>query len=132
MHLAAAKLTDRRALIASGLYWAAVRSLDEADFLCAVINAPVTTELVRPFMSYGKDERDIHKHIWEVPIPLFDEVNPVHRRLAELAKTAEQTAGQFTLNADLHFAASRRHIREALMATDVAQEINELVFELIG
>jgi SAM-dependent methyltransferase len=132
MHLAAAKLTDRRALIASGLYWAAVRSLDEADYLCAVINAPVTTELVRPFMSYGKDERDIHKHIWEVPIPLFDVENPVHRRLAELAKTAEQTAAGFALDSDLHFAASRRHIREALMATEVAQEINEIVFELIG
>lgn len=132
MHLAAAKIVDRRALIANGLYWAAVRSLDEADYLCAIINAPVTTELVRPFMSYGKDERDIHKHIWEVPIPLFDEANPVHRRLAELAKAAEQTAAQFTLNSELHFAASRRHIREALMATEVGQEINEIVFELIG
>jgi hypothetical protein len=72
---------------------------DEADYLCAVINAPVTTELVRPFMSYGKDERDIHKHIWEVPIPLFDEANPVHRRLAELAKAVEQTAAQFAYRA---------------------------------
>jgi hypothetical protein len=132
MHLAAAKITDRRALIANGLYWAAVRSLDEADYLCAVINAPVTTELVRPFMSYGKDERDIHKHIWEVPIPLFDEANPVHRRLAELAKAAERNAAQFALNSELHFAASRRHIREALMSTEVGQEINEMVFELIG
>jgi len=83
-------------------------------------------------MSYGKDERDIHKHIWEVPIPLFDETNPVHRRLAELAKAAEQIAAQFTLNSELHFAASRRHIREALMATEAGQEINEIVFELIG
>ena len=23
-------------------------------------------------MSYGKDERDIHKHVWELPIPAFD------------------------------------------------------------
>jgi len=132
MHLAAAKITDRRALVANGLYWAAVRSVDEADYLCAVVNAPATTELVRPFMSYGKDERDIHKHIWEVPIPLFDEANPVHLRLAELAKIAEKTAEQFSLNPDLHFAASRRHIREALMSTGAGQEINEIVFELIG
>jgi SAM-dependent methyltransferase len=132
MHLAAAKLTDRRALIASGLYWAAVRSLDEADYLSAVINAPVTTELVRPFMSYGKDERDIHKHIWEVPIPLFDSENAVHRRLAELGKSAEQIAAQFVVNRDLHFAATRRHIREALMSTEPGREINEIVFELIG
>lgn len=132
MHLAAAKLNDRRALIASGLYWAAVRSIDEADYLCAVINAPVTTELVRPFMSYGKDERDIHKHIWEVPIPLFDPENAVHRRLAELGRSAEQIAAQFARNHDLHFAATRRHIREALMATEDGREINEVVFELFG
>ena len=132
MHLAAAKLTDRRALIASGLYWAAVSSLDEADYLCAVINAPVTTELVRPFMSYGKDERDIHKHIWEVPIPLFDSENSAHRRLAELAKIAEQTVAEFALSSELHFAASRRHIRELLMSTEVGQEINDIVFEMIG
>jgi hypothetical protein len=71
MHVVAAKITNRRALIASGLYWAAVHSENEANYLCAIMNAPATTDLVRPFMSYGKDERDIHKHIFEVPIPTF-------------------------------------------------------------
>jgi hypothetical protein len=132
MHLVAAKISDRRALIASGLYWASVRTHEEADYLCAVMNAPVTTELVRPFMSYGKDERDIHKHVWEVPIPLFDPNNGVHNRLAELGRAAEKFVATFDLNIDLHFAASRRHIREALFDTDGGQEMNEIVFELIG
>jgi hypothetical protein len=132
MHLVAAKISDRRALIANGLYWASVRTHEEADYLCAVMNAPVTTELVRPFMSYGKDERDIHKHVWEVPIPLFDPNNAVHNRLAELGRAAEQFVATFDLNLDLHFAASRRHIREALFANDGGQEMNEIVFELIG
>jgi len=34
----------------------------------------------------------------------------------------------FDLTLDLHFAASRRHIREALFATDGGQEMNEIVF----
>lgn len=132
MHLVAAKVTDRRALIANGLYWATVRSNEEADYLCAVMNAPALTEMVRPFMSYAKDERDIHKHVWEVPIPLFDESNSTHRRLAKLAKDAEAVAAQFSVNDDLHFAATRRHIREAIGATEAGQEINEIVFEMFG
>jgi N-6 DNA Methylase len=131
MHLAAAKISDRRALIANGLYWAAVNSVEEADYLCAVINAPVTTELVRPFMSYGKDERDIHKHIWEVPIPLFNANDAVHKRLAQLGKIAEGIAAEFELDSTVHFAASRRHIRELFEQRQEGQEINDLVFELI-
>jgi hypothetical protein len=49
----------------TGLYWAPINSEDEADYLCAIMNSAVTTEILRPFMSYGKDERDIHKHVWQ-------------------------------------------------------------------
>ena len=60
----AAKLDNPRAIVTHGLYWAAVTSNAEAAYLCAVLNAPVTTEMTRPLMSYGKDERDIHRHVW--------------------------------------------------------------------
>ncbi|TIQ83755.1 MAG: hypothetical protein E5X44_28145 [Mesorhizobium sp.] len=132
MHVVAAKLFNTRAILGSGLYWAPVHSEEEANYLCAVLNAPVTTELVRPFMTYGKDERDIAKHVWEVPIPRFDVENPIHRRLTELGKTAESTVAGFTINPDLHFAATRRHIRELLDSTDEGREINEIVFEMLS
>ena len=131
MHVVAAKITDRRALVASSLYWAAVRTVAEADFLCAILNAPVATELVRPFMSYGKDERDIHKAPWELPIPSFDQLNPVHARLSLLGATVERVVATFDLNPDLHFAATRRHIRRFLEETPEAREINDIVYELI-
>jgi len=83
-------------------------------------------------MSYGADERDIHKHIWEVPIPTFNPQDPLHRRLAELGKSAENIAAGFDLDPELHFAASRRHIRELLEQHPEGQEINDIVFELIG
>ena len=85
MHVCCAKLRDRRAIVNSDLYWASARSEAEADYLCAILNAPATTDLTRPLMSYGKDERHIHKHVWELPIPLFDQNDPVHQRLVELA-----------------------------------------------
>ncbi|OJU50131.1 MAG: restriction endonuclease [Mesorhizobium sp. 61-13] len=132
MHVVAAKVRDRRALIASGLYWAAVHSDAEANFLCAILNAPITTELVRPYMTYGKDERDVAKHIWELPIPTFDPDDTVHARLAELGQWAEREVSNFAINDSVHFSAVRRHIRQHLAASAEAEEINNTVFELLG
>ncbi|HET6388223.1 N-6 DNA methylase [Hyphomicrobium sp.] len=131
MHLVAAKVKHRRALVSNGLYWAAVASEAEADFLCAVLNAPATTDAVRPLMSYGKDERDIHKHVWQLPIPKFDEANSTHQRVVAIAKVLEQIVAGFPVNDTLHFAATRRHIREKLEETAEAQELNDLVFEML-
>jgi hypothetical protein len=132
MHVVGAKIANPRALIANGLYWASVPTDAEANYLCAIMNAPVTTELARPFMSYGKDERDIHKHVWELPIPTFDEANTVHLRLTALGAAAEKVAATFTINPDLHFSATRRHIRQLIEATPEGAEINDIVFELIS
>lgn len=132
MHICAAKLRNRRAIVANGLYWASVQSEDEADYVCGVLNAPVTTELTRPMMSYGKDERDIHKHVWELPIPVFDAGNAVHCRIAVLGASAEKLIAQYEIDSGLHFAATRRHIRDAVLSTSDGFELNELVFEMLG
>jgi hypothetical protein len=132
MHICAAKLRDRRAIVANGLYWAAMRSEEEADYICAILNAPATTDLTRPMMSYGKDERDIHKHVWELSIPTFDPDNATHRRITELGASAEKLITQYEVNPSIHFAATRRHIRDFLLATAVGSELEEIVFELLG
>ena len=132
MHLCAAKLEDRRAIVAKSLYWAAAATAQEADYLCAVLNAPAMTEFARPFMSYGKDERHFDKHIWQVPVPKFDATNPVHAKLAQLSTTAAAISGKFPVEADLHFAATRRHIREAIEESSAGKEINEIVYELLS
>jgi len=132
MHVCCSKLRNRRAVIANGLYWATMRSEDEANYLSGVLNAPATTDLTRPLMSYGKDERDIHKHVWELPIPEFDPADPSHRRIAQLSADCELLVANFAIDPDLHFAASRRRIREYLQTTDSGREISEFVFEMIG
>lgn len=132
MHLVAAKIKNRRALVSNGLYWASVASEAEADFLCAILNAPAMTEAVRPLMSYGKDERDIHKHVWQLPIPRFDAENTTHRRIVEIARVLEQHVAAFAVSETLHFAASRRHIREMLEGTVEGQELNDLAFEMLS
>ncbi len=132
MHICAAKLRERRAIVANGLYWAAMRSEEEADYICAILNAPATTDLTRPMMSYGKDERDIHKHVWELSIPTFDSDNATHRRITELGASAEKLIAQYEVNPTIHFAATRRHIRDFLLSTPVGSELEEIVFELLA
>ena len=83
-------------------------------------------------MSYGKDERDIAKHVWELPVPIFDDANPVHRRLSELGAAAEQITAGFRIEPNLHFAATRRHIRQLIEETPEGREIDEIVYELIS
>lgn len=131
MHICAAKLRDSNALVTHGLYWAPVSSEREADYLCAILNAPITTELTRPLMSYGKDERDIHKHVWELPIPEFDTSDEMHGRIAELGAVLEKLVATFPIRQTLHFAATRRHLRDFYMKTADGQELDDLVTELI-
>jgi hypothetical protein len=132
MHLVAAKVKNPRAIIAGGLYWATMNSEEETDYLCAIMNSAVTTEALRPFMSYGKDERDIHKHVWQLPIETYDPKNPIHARLVALARAATTMAAAFEVKEDLHFAATRRHIREGLEASKIGAEISKIVEEILS
>jgi hypothetical protein len=131
MHLAAARVSSPRAVINNSLYWASVSSDDEALYLCAVLNAPATTVLARPLMSYGKDERHFDKHIWQLPIPEFDPKNDLHATLARLGRAAEDLATQVDLDSSKHFSALRRLVRRRLQEGAVGREINDLVTELL-
>jgi len=71
MHVAGAIVTTPSAIIDHKLYWGTVNTLAEGLYICAILNCPELTELVRPFKSYGKDERDIDKLVWKLPIPIY-------------------------------------------------------------
>ena len=132
MHLVASRIDNRRAVIDHTLYWTRAASKEEAHYVCAILNAAVITRLVRPLMSYGKDERHIDKHIWKLPIPMFDEANAEHTELAALGQKAEEAIAKLKLDTEKHFAASRRVIREFLADSDVGKEIERRVTELVG
>ena len=132
MHVAAARLSDQRSIIDHTLYWAVVKSDEEALYLCAVLNAAVTTRLVRPLMAYGKDERHVDKYIWKLPIPLFDENNRHHTELASLGKQIEEEIAALNLNKGKHFSAARRLIRAHLEGSATGQRIEEGVRTLLG
>ena len=87
MHVAAALITDPRTIIDHKLYWAAVPGHFEAEgqYTVGILNSPSLTDLARPYMSYGKDERDIDKHVWKLPIPTYDPTDETHREIARLS-----------------------------------------------
>lgn len=132
MHLVAARLKDRRAVIDHKLYWATAASAAEALYLCAVLNTATFTELVRPFMSYGKDERDFDKHIWQLPIPLYDPADDLHRRLSARGEELEAAIAALELAPGRHFAAVRRDIREFIAGSEAGRDAEELVAELLS
>ncbi|MGH3420347.1 MAG: hypothetical protein ACRDOD_12260, partial [Streptosporangiaceae bacterium] len=57
------------------LYWAACDSIDEARYLCAILNAPVITARTTPLQSRGLfGARDIDKYVWTLPIPRYGDL----------------------------------------------------------
>jgi SAM-dependent methyltransferase len=129
-HLVAAIVRDRRAVIDHSLYWGTVRSEDEARFLCAVLNAPRLTELVRPLMSFGMAERHVDKYVWQLPVPRFEPGDPDHQKLAELAGAAERLVDETPTTGN--FVAVRRSIRRVLSDSAVGQEMGTIVGELLS
>ncbi|MFP1662932.1 hypothetical protein ACLCDR_15940 [Streptomyces cavourensis] len=108
MYVTAALVDDPSAIIDHKLYWGTVSTPQEGMYLLAVLNSPYTTEVTRPLVSYGKDERDIDKAVWELPIPDFDPADAKHVRLAELGEAEHQRI------AELKFEEGRATSRSAV------------------
>ncbi|MFD9925303.1 N-6 DNA methylase [[Kitasatospora] papulosa] len=131
MHACAAIVEEPNAIIDQALYWSALTSRQEGNYLCAIINTPALTELLRPLMSYGKDERHIDTAIWQLPIPLFDATNSKHVRLAELGVLEADYVSRLPLDETKNFVTLRRQIRASLLVSPNAEELDELVRELL-
>lgn len=68
----------------------------EAMYLIAFLNSVIVNDLMKPFQSTGLlGERNIHKKILDVPLPRYDENDPDHMALAELAEAASIKAAAF-------------------------------------
>lgn len=131
MHVSAALVTDRGALIEHAVYWAAVNTTSEGHYLVGILNTPSLTELVRPLMSYGKDERHIDKAVWKLPIPTYDPNDPLHTEIAQLACELADEVGALTFRST-NFVTIRRDIRKHLSASPAGQRLDNLVGTLLG
>ncbi|WP_088989119.1 class I SAM-dependent methyltransferase [Micromonospora chokoriensis] len=132
MHVAAAIIDDPTAVVEHKLYWAPIDSWEEGHFLSAILNSPVLTELVRPMMSYGKDERDIDKHLWNLSIPRYDDTDPTHQRLADYGRNQFQIVAGLDFAEGMNFVTMRRRIRAVLGQHPATSEIEAAIRAMLG
>ena len=83
-------IDDMKAIVDTKLYQVTCRNLDEAHYLLAIINSDSLADAAKPFCTtnWAKKIRDLHKHLWKLPIPEYDAENDSHVRLSVLGKAA--------------------------------------------
>jgi hypothetical protein len=130
--LSAAVAEDPTIVVEHKAYWCPVRHLDEARYLCVILNSRAVLERVIPMQSRGwRDPRDFDKLVWELPIPEFDNEDKLHREIAAAGWQAERLASTVALP-DGDYRRKRRAIRDALAATGHAAHMEELVAALLA
>lgn len=122
--IAAARLDDPRAAIEHALYWLPARNKEEARYLTAILNAPITTTTVADYQSRGLfGRRHFDTYVWRLPIPRYDAADPLHRELANLASEAEELAATVDID-NVGFQAARSRIRKALELAGLASRLD--------
>ena len=131
-NLAAAIVRDQEAVIDHKLYWAAAENVEEARYLCGVLNSETLRAGVERYQSRGqRGARDFDKYVFNLPIPRFDAGDALHRRLADAAGTAEEVAGLVPEREGEHFPRTRRRVRAALAEHGIAARLESLAAELL-
>ena len=116
------------------LYWAAFSDAEEANYVAAVLNAEVVNASIKPFQSVGLlGERDIHKKVLDLPIPVYNHTSEQHHRIAELGERARQEATGIVKSpgfpAATSLARQRAFVRQGLK--DTLAEIDRLVRRIL-
>jgi hypothetical protein len=120
------------AVVEHKLYWASLESIDEAEYLTAILNSEEARKRVERLQSRGLfGARDFDKVMFTLPIPRYSETQPVHRDLAAAGREAEALAAEVVIPDATPFARARRMIRDALRAHGVSDRIDRLVAQLL-
>ena len=135
----AALLQDRGALVDHLLYWIPCRTMDEANYLLAIINSAALQKAVTPLMSKGQfGARDRHKHLWKLSIPRFDPTRELHATTAEAGSRAAASAGKKLADlrqqrgGKLTVTIARRELRKWLRTSPEGLAVETIVGRLLA
>ena len=134
----AALLREDATIIDHLLFWITCKNDREAYYLLAIINSDALYQLVTPLMSKGQfGSRDLHKHLWKLPIPEFDASEPLHLAISKAGESAATGAAKQLerLRQDrpkLTVTIARRELRKWLRASTEGKAVEERVGELLG
>ena len=89
-------LQENDSMVDERLYWVTCKSVREAHYLLAVINSDVLADAVNKYTTpnWAGKTRDLHKHLWKLPIPEFDADDPLHAEISDAGRAAATGAAQ--------------------------------------
>ncbi len=135
----AALLDDNSTVIDHLLYCIPCGTIEEANYLLAIINSESLQEAVAPLMSKGQfGARDLHKHLWKLPIPGYDPARELHAAIAGAgAKAASGAAAKLAqlreLRGDkLTVTVARRELRAWLRTSPEGRDVETSVSRLLA
>ncbi|MFX0025935.1 MAG: hypothetical protein ACFE8M_05930, partial [Candidatus Hermodarchaeota archaeon] len=76
---------EKDIIIASENYYFSTDILNEAYYLSSVLNSPILTKNIKLI----KSSRHIHKRPFSFPIPIYDNEDLLHRKIANKGKKSE-------------------------------------------
>ncbi len=129
----AALLSDNSSIITERLYWITCKSIQEANYLLAIINSDALYEAVSSLMSRGQfGARDLHNHLWKLPIPAFDRSNELHAAISKVGRAAASGAARQLAKLrqereDLTVTIARRELREWLRGSRQGKAVEKAV-----
>ena len=126
-------------LVAERLYWVTCGSHSEANYLLAIINSKTLYDAAISFMSKGQfGARDLHKHLWKLPIPEFDPALKLHADIAKAGAKAAAAAGEKLASLreqrgdELTVTIVRRELRNWLRASTEGKAVETFVGRLLA
>jgi hypothetical protein len=129
---AACLMRDAPYAIDHKLYWSAPAAENEANYLIALLNSETARQRGESLQSRGQwGARDFDKVMFNLPIPRFNEADPLHNAIAKAAREAEKIAAAVLLPENIKFQRARGLVRAALTEAGVAQKIDALVAQLL-
>ena len=134
----AALLDNSDAVVDHLLFWITCKDLGEAHYLLSIINSDVLYRAVTPLMSKGQfGARDLHKHLWKLPIPGFDPANGLHVEVSQAGRTAAggaaQRLAQLRQERDrVTVTIARRELRKWLRQSPQGNAVEDAVGRLLG
>ena len=85
---------EQRVIIGSENYYYSTDSENEANYLSALLNAPILSKNIK----LVKSSRHIHKRPFMYPIPIYDKNNKMHKELAKKGKKYQTIVQDLFLN----------------------------------
>ena len=136
-------IRDNHAIVDYKLFQTICQSEGEAHYLLSIINSNELATQAKPFCTtnWAKKIRDFQKHGWKLPIPRYNADDPLHVRLSELGKTAEQECAALIADSDIkskpagdgQSRAARSLLRHVWQPNSkVAQDIEKAVANLLS